>query len=84
MSLETIPEPITLEILAKAIASLDFDQATKLRQILDDAIADLEEDFLEEDNLEIQAEIEAAKQAYEVGDYLTLDEYTKKRTENLR
>ncbi|MEA5471235.1 hypothetical protein [Spirulina sp. 06S082] len=48
MSLETIPEPITLEILAKAIASLDFDQATELRQILDEAIADLEEDFLEQ------------------------------------
>ncbi|MEA5468653.1 hypothetical protein [Spirulina sp. 06S082] len=38
---------------------------------------------VQEDNLEIQAEIEAAKQTYEVGDYLTLDEYTKKTRSRL-
>ena len=71
---------VTFDSLVKAIASLKLEEKRKLWQILQKAIADAEENLLEEDDLEPLEEIEAAQQAYRAGDYLTLAEYIAHRS----
>ena len=55
-----------------AIASLGLEEKHKLWQILDEQSAKAEDNLLKEDP-NAEAEIEEARTAYQVGDYLTSD-----------
>ena len=74
MNQSTIKLQIPFESLVKAISNLDIDQKKQLWEILNDEMANIEDD-LEESNPKIQLEIEEARKAYESGDYITLEEY---------
>lgn len=74
MNQSTIKLQIPFESLVEAIANLDIERKQQLWKILDEEIAVIEDD-LEESNAEIQADILAARKAYEAGDYMTLEEY---------
>ncbi|MBD0344960.1 MAG: hypothetical protein ICV63_09105 [Coleofasciculus sp. Co-bin14] len=79
MTQETINLKISFESLVNAIGSLGLEEKRKLWKILDEQIAEAEDNFLEEDP-NAQAEIEEARTAYQRGDYLTLDEYIAQRS----
>ncbi|GAB4172543.1 MAG: hypothetical protein Fur006_01400 [Coleofasciculaceae cyanobacterium] len=81
MTQETVNLKISFESLVNAIASLGLEEQRKLWQILDEQIAEAEDKLLEEDP-NAQAEIEEARTAYQLGDYLTLDEYIAQQSGN--
>jgi hypothetical protein len=81
MTQETVNLKISFESLVNAIASLGLEEQRKLWQILDEQIAEAEDKLLEEDP-NAQAEIEETRTAYQVGDYLTLDEYIAQQSGN--
>lgn len=81
MTQETVNLKISFESLVNAIASLSLEKQRKLWQILDEQIAEAEDKLLEEDP-NTQAEIEEARTAYQMGDYLTLDQYIAQQTGN--
>lgn len=81
MTKETVNLKISFESLVNAIASLGLEEKRKLWQILDEQIAEAEENLWEEDP-NTQAEIEEARAAYQEGDYLTLDEYIAQQSGN--
>ena len=75
MNQSNIKLQIPFESLVEAISNLDTEQKQKIWQILNEEM-DTIEDELEESNPRIKSEIEAARKAYEAGDYITLEEYT--------
>lgn len=75
MNRSTIKLWIYFESLVKAVSNLDIEQKQQLWKILDDEIAIVEDD-LEESNPQVQTGIEAARKAYEAGEYMILEEYT--------
>jgi hypothetical protein len=79
MTKETVQLQIPFESLVNAIASLGLEEKRKLWEMLDEQIAEADDNLLEEDPT-IQAEIEEARAAYQAGDYLTLDEYIAQRS----
>ncbi|MGK7957562.1 MAG: hypothetical protein AB4063_20240 [Crocosphaera sp.] len=64
---------IPFEVLIKTIKSLDLPKQQLLLEILEEQIFEAEEEW--ENSPEIIAEVEEAKQAYQAGDYLTLEEF---------
>ncbi|MGK7878622.1 MAG: hypothetical protein AB4060_00740 [Crocosphaera sp.] len=64
---------IPFEILVKTIKYLDLQKQQQLLEILEDKLFEVEEEW--EKNPEIIAEVEAAKKAYQTGDYLTIEEF---------
>jgi hypothetical protein len=70
---------ISFESLVEAIESLDLEAKLKLREILDEQIFEAEEDLMENDPT-VLAEVEAARKAYQAGDYQTLEEYIAHRS----
>ncbi len=64
---------IPFEVLIKTIKSLDLPKQQILLEILEEQIFEAEEEW--ENSPEIIAEVEEAKQAYQAGDYLTLEEF---------
>lgn len=69
----TINLKITLETLTEAISSLSLEQKHELLEILENQIFEAEEEW--ENSPEIIAEVEEAKQAYQAGDYQTVEEF---------
>ena len=65
---------ISFNSLITAIKSLDLSQKHQLLEILEDQIFEAEEE-LEEDSHTL-AEIEEARQAYQRGDYQTIQDYS--------
>lgn len=74
MTQETVRLQIPFESLVNAIASLGLEEKHKLWQMLDDEIAEAEEDLLEKDPT-FKTEIQEARVAYKIGDYQTIQEY---------
>ncbi|NJL23113.1 MAG: hypothetical protein HC895_23485 [Leptolyngbyaceae cyanobacterium SM1_3_5] len=70
---------IPFESLVEAIASLDLKDKHKLREILEDQIFEAEEDL--ENDPEVLAEVEEARNAYQAGDYQTIQDYIADRSE---
>ncbi len=70
---------LSLETLAQAISSLDLEEKRQLQEIIEQQIFEAEEALYEED-LETQAEIEAVRTEYAVGESMTMDEYLAKRS----
>ncbi len=79
MTIETVRLQIPFESLIDAISSLGLEEKRKLWQLLDEEIAQAEEDLLEEDP-RLQAEIQEARTAYQTGDYQTIEEYIANRS----
>jgi hypothetical protein len=64
---------IPFDSLIQTIKSLDLPEQKKLLEILENQIFNAEENW--ENNPEIIAEVISAKEAYQNGDYLTLEEF---------
>ncbi len=75
----TVSLSIPFESLAEAIKDLSLDEKYRLWELLEEQIVEAEEEGLEQDP-SVQAEIEAAREEYRVGDYETIDEYVARRT----
>jgi len=60
--------------LVDSVSRLELDEKRRLWRLLDEEIAQAEEQLWEKDPT-IRAEVREAKAAYENGDYVTLDEY---------
>jgi len=80
MAGETVRLLIPLEALLDGVAGLSLKDKRRLWELLDEEIAQAEEDACERDPT-IQAEIQEARAAYQVGDYVTIEEYVAKRHE---
>ncbi len=74
MAGETIKINIPFEALLDSISELSIEEKTQLRDSLDNQI-----DALEEERPGIEAEVRDARKAYELGDYMTIDEYISRR-----
>jgi hypothetical protein len=70
---------LSLEDLAEAIASLNFQEKRQLQEIIEQQIFEAEEDLYEDDP-ETRAEIQAVRAEYAAGEYLTIDEYLAQRS----
>lgn len=79
MTQTTVQLQIPFQSLVDAIASLNLEEQRQLWQILEEAIAQAEEDLLEKDPT-VQAEIQAARVAYQTGDYQTIEQYIANRS----
>lgn len=79
MTQETVKLQIPFESLVNAIASLGLEEKRRLWQLLDEEIAQAEEDLFEQDPT-VQAEIQAARVAYQTGDYQNIEEYIANRS----
>lgn len=74
MSHETVKLLIPFEALVNSVTELSFEDKRRLWELLEEQIAQAEEELWEQDPT-IQAEIQEARAAYQSGDYLTIDEY---------
>jgi hypothetical protein len=65
---------VPFESLLESVTNLSPRDKLRLWRVLNEQIAQWEEEILEEDPL-VRAEIQEVREAYLRGDYLTLDEY---------
>ncbi len=73
MTQETVRLSIPFESLVDSVSQLDIVDKFRLWKVLDEQIAQAEEEMWEQDPA-IQAEIQEARAAYQAGDYVTIDE----------
>lgn len=75
-----MPEVVKLsvEALAETISLLDLEEKRQLQEILEQQIFE-DEEAAYEDNAETLAEIQAVRDEYARGEYLTYDEYLAQR-----
>jgi mRNA interferase RelE/StbE len=78
----TIKIELSLDNLIEAISSLDFAEKCQLKEIIDQQIFAIEEDFYE-DSPETIAELELVNKEYEQKEYLTLDDFWVKNSREL-
>ncbi len=74
MAQETVRLLIPFEALADSVAELTLEDKRRLWELLDEQMAQAEEEMWERDPT-VQAEIREARAAYQAGDYVTMDEY---------
>jgi len=74
MAQKSVSLLIPFESLVDSIAELSLKDKLRLWGLLDEQIAQAEEEAWEQDPT-VQAEIREARAAYQVGDYVTIDEY---------
>lgn len=67
---------LTFEALLASVVRLELPEKLRLWRVLEEEIAQAEEDAWDEDPA-VRAEIREARAAYAAGDYVTLDEYMK-------
>jgi len=65
---------VPFESLLESVTNLSPRDKLRLWRVLNEQIAQWEEEILEEDPI-VRAEIQEAREAYLRGDYLTLEEY---------
>lgn len=70
---------VPFESIVNAMASLSLEEKRKLVEILEDSIFEAEEDF--ENDPEILAEVEEAREAYRQGEHKTIQEYIAERSQ---
>ena len=80
MAQEGVRLLIPFESLVDSVTALSLKDKLRLWELLDDQIAQAEEEAWEQDPT-IQAEIREARAAYQAGDYVTIDEYIARRRE---
>ncbi|MDH7487147.1 MAG: hypothetical protein QHJ81_12830 [Anaerolineae bacterium] len=69
---------IPFESLVASVANLSLTDKRRLWEILDEQMAQAEEEQWERDPV-VQAEIREARAAYQAGEYVTVDEYIAKQ-----
>jgi hypothetical protein len=74
---ETVELLIPFESLIECVEKLDMQEKIRLWEILDEQLFQAEEELLEQDPI-IKSEIQEARNAYQAGDYITIDEYISK------
>jgi len=80
MAQEGVRLLIPFESLVDSVAALSLKDKLRLWELLDEQIAQAEEEAWEQDPT-VQAEIREARAAYQAGDYVTIDEYIARRRE---
>ncbi len=75
---ETVRLLIPFEALADSVTELSLEDKRWLWELLDEQIAQAEEEMCEQDPT-VQAEIREARAAYQAGDYMTIDKYVAQR-----
>ncbi|MGH2592012.1 MAG: hypothetical protein ACRDGG_00700 [Anaerolineae bacterium] len=78
MAQETVKLLIPFESLVDSVADLSLKDKHRLWVVLNEQLAQAEEDVWEQDPA-FRAEIQEARVAYEAGDYMTIDEYIVRR-----
>ena len=78
MAQETVKLLIPFEALADSVRELSLDGKRRLWELLNEQIAQSEERAWERDPT-VRAEIREARAAFEVGDYMSIDEYVARR-----
>jgi hypothetical protein len=74
MSARSTSPVLTFDTLLASVVRLELSEKLRLRRLLEEEIAQAEEEACDEDPT-VQAEIREARTAYAAGDYVTLDEY---------
>ncbi len=74
MAQENVKLSVPFESLVDSIAKLTIREKLRLWRLLDEQLAQVEEEAWEKDPV-VQSEIREAHSAYQTGDYVTLDEY---------
>jgi hypothetical protein len=74
MAHETVKLLIPFQSLVDSVAALSLEEKRRLWELLDEQVAQIEEELWEQDP-KVQAEIQEARAAYEAGEYITIDEY---------
>jgi hypothetical protein len=69
---------VPFEALARSISQLDLTDKFKVLRLLDEQIAQAEEEMYEKDPI-IQREIRDAREAYKAGNYEGIDQYLRKQ-----
>ncbi len=77
MSASPINIAVPFDSLAESISRLDLREKLKILRMLDEQIAQAEEELYEQDP-QISAEIRDARAAYKAGDFKRIDDYLKK------
>jgi hypothetical protein len=80
MSQESVKLLIPFEALAESVSELDLADKLRLWELLDEQLAQAEEEQWEQDAA-VQAQIREARAAYQAGDYITLEEYLARHRE---
>ncbi|MCL1466287.1 hypothetical protein [Argonema galeatum] len=70
----TVKFSVPFESLIEAITSLDLEKKRQILEILEDLLFEAEEESIEQEP-QVIAEIEAARKAYQMGDYQTIQGY---------
>ncbi len=70
---------LSLEVLAEAISFLNLEEKHQLQEIIEQQIFEAEE-ALYSDDAQTKAEIRAVRAEYTVGEYMNMDEYLAKRS----
>ena len=83
MSQATVKLLVPFESLVESVRDLSLEEKRMLWEVLDEQIAQVEEELWEKDPA-VQAEIREARAAYQAGDYITIDEYIAQRQEKAR
>jgi hypothetical protein len=82
MAHETVKLLIPFQTLIDSISALSLEDKRHLWELLDEQMAQIEEELWEQDP-KAQAEIREARAAYEAGDYVTIDEYVAEQEKNV-
>lgn len=80
MAQESVRLLIPFESLVDSVTELSLRDKLRLWELLDEQLAQAEEEAWEQDPA-VQAEIREARAAYQAGDYVTIDEYVARRHE---
>lgn len=78
MADSTVRISIPFESLSEAIAALSVDEKRRLLELLEEELTQAEEEAWEQ-SPEFRAQVQAARDAYADGDYVTLDEYVQRQ-----
>ena len=80
MAQESVRLLIPFESLVDSVSALSLRDKLRLWELLDEQIAQAEEEAWDQDPT-VQAGIREARTAYQAGDYVTIDEYIARRRE---
>lgn len=83
MSTEAIQISIPFDSLAASLSALSLDDKRRLLKLLDDQIAQAEEEEWERDP-DASAQMQAARDDYAAGDYITLEDYLSEQPANTK
>ena len=83
MAQEIVKLLIPFESLIDSVAELSLEDKRRLWELLEEQVAQAEEEIWEQDPA-VQAEIQEARAAYQAGDYVTIDEYSSQRAKKAR